>query len=246
MPPVPFTRAERGYAKDCWMTPKNPDEDPEEQKEFYIFNICKSSSDEYLNSDCVIPTLVEKKDDDGDLPASFKIEVNTSQIKAQEIEMNYPCLVSNIGLSRVMIQSMTCPDQVASFKLDDLNMDFICFAEYQSLTDIGFKDKRDASAISNVPFSETGDKIAFVTRKNDGESEHGDMYLNVLSIDSYSKPMKFELFTTNYEASMDEGMSDDSIKNCIALCVTSARGLDVAFVAQYNDRIVYDCVTSTK
>lgn len=72
------------------------------------------------------------------------------------------------------------------------------------------------------------------------------MYLNVLSIDSYSKPMRFELFTTNYEACMDEGMSDDCIKNCIALCVTSARGLDVAFVAQYNDRVVYDCVTSTK
>ena len=123
VPPVPFTRAERGYAKDCWMIPKNPDEPEEEQTEFYIFNICKSSSDEYLNSDCVIPTLVEKKDDDGDLPASFKIEVNTSQIKAQEIEVNYPCLVSNIGLSRIMIQSMTCSDQVASFRLDDLGMD---------------------------------------------------------------------------------------------------------------------------
>jgi len=148
------------------MIPKNPDEPEEEQTEFYIFNICKSSSDEYLNSDCVIPTLVEKKDDDGDLPASFKIEVNTSQIKAQEIEVNYPCLVSNIGLSRIMIQSMTCSDQVASFRLDDLGMDFICFAEYQSLSDIGFKDTRDASAIDTVPFSETGDKIAFVTRKH--------------------------------------------------------------------------------
>lgn len=28
--------------------------------------------------------------------------------------------------------------------------------------------------------------------------------------------------------------------------VTSARGLDVTFIAQYNDRIIFDCVTSTK
>jgi len=44
---------------------------------------------------------------------------------------------------------------------------------------------------------------------------------------------------------MSEGMSDDTIQNCVAMQVTSSRGLDVAFVAQYNDRIVYDCVTST-
>jgi len=66
-----------------------------------------------------------------------------------------------------------------------------------------------------VPFSETGDKIAFLTRKfgacGKDECERGDILLNVLSIDSYSSPMKYELFTTHYEACMEEGMSDDSI-----------------------------------
>lgn len=57
--------------------------------------------------------------------------------------------------------------------------------------------------------------------------------------------MRFELNTTHYEACMEEGMSDDSIQNCFAMQVTSSRGLDVAFIAQYNDRIIYDCVTST-
>lgn len=90
-----------------------------------------------------------------------------------------------------------------------------------------------------MPFTETDDKIAFITRKG------SDVLLNVLSIDSYSSPMRFELNTTHYEACMDEGMGDDSIQNCIALQVTSTRGLDVAFVAQYNDRIIMDCVTST-
>jgi len=28
--------------------------------------------------------------------------------------------------------------------------------------------------------------------------------------------------------------------------VSSVRGLDVAFIAQYNDRIIYDCITSTR
>ena len=101
-----------------------------------------------------------------------------------------------------------------------------------------------------MPFSETSDKIAFITRKfhvceKKELCERGDILLNVLSIDSYSSPMKFELNTTHYEACMEEGMSDDTIQSCVAMQVTSSRGLDVAFVAQYNDRIVYDCVTST-
>ena len=28
--------------------------------------------------------------------------------------------------------------------------------------------------------------------------------------------------------------------------VTSARGMDVTFVAQYNDRIIFDCITSQR
>jgi hypothetical protein len=139
---------------------------------------------------------------------------------------------------------------VSTFDLDHLKMDFICFADYVRLEDIGFKDTRDPAQAEIVPFSETGDKIAFVTRKYDvceadDECLEGDMLLNVLSIDSYSTPMRFELFTTTYEACMREGMADDAIQRCVAMQVTSARGLDVAFVAQYNDRIIYDCVTST-
>lgn len=88
---------------------------------------------------------------------------------------------------------------------------------------------------ANVPFGETGDKIAFLTRhfkKDDyGDNEYGDMYLNVLSIDSYSSPMRFELYTTNYEACMGEGMSDDAIQKCFVTQITSVRGLDVAFIA---------------
>lgn len=64
-----------------------------------------------------------------------------------------------------MIQSITNPSQVNSFKIDEQEMDFICFVDYQSLNDIGFVDSREQIQAERVPFSETGDKIAFITRK---------------------------------------------------------------------------------
>ena len=128
--------------------------------------------------------------------------------------LKYPCLVSNIGLNRIMIQSLTRPDQVAAFDLHTTEMEFICFVDYKRLEDIGFQDKRDAQEAQAVPISEAGTKITFMTRKFnvcDNKCDKGDMLLNVLSIDSYAVPMKFELHTTSFEACMDEGMSDDCI-----------------------------------
>lgn len=58
--------------------------------------------------------------------------------------------------------------------------------------------------------------------------------------------MKFELWTTEYEAGMDGGIRDDSIYQAFVTQVTSVRGLDVSFVCQYNDAIIFDCITSTK
>ena len=72
-------------------------------------------------------------------------------------------------------------------------MEFVCFADFQKMEDIGFIDKRDQNLAKLVPFTETGDKIAFLTRKYNvcGNSNcvKGDMLLNVLSVDSYSNPM---------------------------------------------------------
>jgi hypothetical protein len=59
----------------------------------------------------------------------------------------------------------------------------------------------------------------------------GDILLNILSVDAYSNPMQFELYTTKYEACMEEGMSDDVIQKALAIQLTSERGLDVAFIA---------------
>jgi len=134
-PPIVFTNPQRGYAKDCWLIEL---EDKDEGGMKAVQTICKSSTDEYLNADCLVPTGVTEVEGKAVKTLQF-----STKIKAQEIDVNYPCLVSNIGLSRIMIQSLTCPDQVASFSLEKQNMEFMCFADYQSMNDIGFKDNRD-------------------------------------------------------------------------------------------------------
>ena len=212
LPPITFTGAQRGFPKDCWCVDQ---EDKTEDSIPFIMTICKSSTDEYLNADCVVSERLEKE---GSNP--FKIHMYSAKIKCQEIDVNYPCLVSNIGLSLVTIQSLTNPHTVATFNLEQQGMDFICFADYQNNADIGFKDKRDANTAESIPFNETADNIAFLTRKrgleDDGsEKEYFDILLNVLSVDSYSRPMKFLLYTTQYDAYMGEGMSDDTIQKCI-------------------------------
>lgn len=230
-----FNKAESGYAKDCWIV-----EESDGAEEALVMTICKSSTDEYLNGDCTIVNRTKKDDE----TYEFKTVYRTSKIKAQDMDLNYPCLVSNIGLSRLMIQSLTSPSEVNTFNLEAEKMEFICFADYRKLEDIGFKDNRDAAQAELVPYDECGDKIAFVTRcfKEEEEEEDetevkwsvpkdGEMFLNVLSIDSYSTPMRFELYTTNYEAAMEEGVADDSIQKCVAMQMTSQRGLDVTFIA---------------
>lgn len=68
--------------------------------------------------------------------------------------MNYPCLVYNVGLRRIKVQSMCFPDMVATFTLVD--RDFLCFASYRTFSDIGLKDKRTNTEKDAVPFEEAG------------------------------------------------------------------------------------------
>ena len=106
---------------------------------------------------------------------------------------------------------------------------------------------------ARIPTDETGQYIAFLTRvqgacdaSKEDECKTGDLLLNILFIDSYSEPMTFTLYTTDYEACMMEGCRDDVIHKAFALEVKSARSTDVTLCIQYNDSIVFDCITSTK
>jgi hypothetical protein len=107
-PPIVFTNAKRGYAKDCWLIKIEGEDGSDENEQygmkFYVQTICKSSTDEYLNADCLYPTLPEKsKDGEEKEKSKMKTLQYSTKIKAQEIYLSYPCLVSNIGLSRIMI-----------------------------------------------------------------------------------------------------------------------------------------------
>ena len=212
--------------------------DEGETKKRVVNTICKSSTDDFLQCE-----LLDFSHFNPDLPETLKTLKNKgSKIRSQEIDMNYPCLVYNIGLRKIKIQSMATPDMCATFNLYD--RDFICFAQYKDFTDIGLVDKRSAADKENIPFEETGQKIAFLTRNVSGPS--GEIFLNILHVDPFASPMKFELWTTTYEAGMDGGIRDDCIYNAFVMQVTSVRGLDISFVCQYNDAIIFDCITSTK
>lgn len=105
---------------------------------------------------------------DPDNPDSIKkLKQKGSKIRSQEIDMNFPCLVYNIGLRQIKIQSMATPDMCATFELYD--RDFLAFAQYKDFTDIGLVDKRSNADKENIPFEETGQKIAFLTRNKSGE-----------------------------------------------------------------------------
>ena len=43
---------------------------------------------------------------------------------------------------------------------------------------------------------------------------------------------------------MGGGIIDDYIYSAHITQVTSSRGLDVTFIVQYNDAIIFDCITS--
>ena len=43
---------------------------------------------------------------------------------------------------------------------------------------------------------------------------------------------------------MNSGIVDDYIFSAFVTQVTSSRGLDVTFIVQYNDAVVFDCITS--
>ena len=85
-------------------------------------------------------------------------------------------------------------------------------------------------------------KIAFLTRNK--SYPKGEVYLNVLHVDPFSQ--NIELLETAYEAEMNGGIRDDVIYKAFVTQVTSIRGLDVSFICQYNDSIIFDCITSTK
>ena len=93
-------------------------------------------------------------------------------------------------------------------------------------------------------------RVGFLTRVKghcgDDDCEKGDVIFNIIEVDSYSFPMQYNLYSTHYEACMNGGVRDDIMHKAVVMQVQSHRGLDVTLCCQYNDGIVFDCITSTK
>lgn len=117
MPVITIKDAEKEKAKDCWIF-----EDEDDQ--VFILSLCKSSNDEYLNASSTSYMPDEDNED------KFLLKTIESKVVAQQIDISYPCVVSNIGQSRVVFQCLSNPDQIATFNLDDQKMDFLAFAQY--------------------------------------------------------------------------------------------------------------------
>ena len=124
--------------------------------------------------------------------------------------MDFPCLIYNVGLNKIMIQSTIAPDVCTSLELE--GRDFLSFVRFNSFADIGLLDKRRPVQKNNVPFEQVGTKIAFIARDWHGrnsDEEWGEVYLNVLIVDPFTQ--KVELLETGYEADMNGGIVDDYI-----------------------------------
>ena len=59
------------------------------------------------------------------------------------MEMSFPCLVYNIGLSLIKVQSTINPDVCATINFHE--REFLAFVHYRDFVDIGLIDKRSSS-----------------------------------------------------------------------------------------------------
>lgn len=99
--------------------------------------------------------------------------------------------------------------------------------------------------------------MAFAVKKTT-EDKQKNMFIKLLEIDPYSNPITYKSYDSVYNAYMcdrknegdnseDEepegGVRDDVTLGTFSVQITSRRGCDQAFVSQYNDCIIFDCIT---
>ena len=180
--------------------------------------ICMSSDDDYISCDSIIPLNNPARDNDESGSKVWKTDREAVKIKSQEVIVSYPVIVSNVGLNRINIQSVTNPNDIACIKLSAIGeegaatTEFVCFADYKNWSDIGLVDTRATKRAEEIPFSEKMNRVAFITRVK-GKTE---LLLNVLAFSPYSTNPAFYLNISSYSADMNEGIKDDYIKKFIS------------------------------
>ena len=88
-----------------------------------LTTLCKSSTDDFLQCEALNVTGYDPEN----LASVKSLQQKSNKIRSQEIDMNYPCLIYNIGLRKICVQSAAIPNVVSLFDLPE-GFDFLAFA----------------------------------------------------------------------------------------------------------------------
>lgn len=166
-------------------------------------------------------------------------------LEPQVVFCTYPILVSVLENS-LYVQNFAQPHKVLEIGLQRKEQ-FVQFVDFRNLQDICFVDKR-TNIFDETPLAQAFTHIAFLTKEHgvcgDRDCQKGDVVLNMLEIDPYSNPMEIKHYKSPYEACMEGGTRDDKIVKSFVIKAISDRGNDAVLVSQYDDCVIFDCVTS--
>lgn len=101
LPHITLEHADRDFQKDCWINNIGSTEEGKEGKQC-IQTICKSTTDEYLNCSSVDCTGFDPNNDE----TLKKLKTVSCKLKGQEMQMQFPCIASNVGSRAINVQSI--------------------------------------------------------------------------------------------------------------------------------------------
>ena len=87
------------------------------------------------------------------------------------------------------------------------------FVDFRTIDDICLQDER-MNIFDDTPFNQLSTRIAFLTRVEPVCKESdckGDIIINLLEVDPYSKPMECKWHKSRFEACMKGGVRDDQM-----------------------------------
>ena len=150
LPSIEMEDVDKSKAIDVWSCLRDFD-----KQNAVIQTLSKSSTSEFLN--CASKKIGKvltanfkheklKDEQQNGLPDDeFKkihatLKTNYTKLKNQEIQMQYPVVVSNIGTRRLSIQSIVQPNIHGQYRLS--GSDFVAFVNYTNLKQVGYEDLR--------------------------------------------------------------------------------------------------------
>ena len=122
----------KGLFKDVWIY-KLEDDSNYDMYNLNAFNMC--AVDDSLHTSA---GRIRYDENVGEIK---NLGQNYGKIKTQKYTLDFPCLVYNVSLNEIKIQSTIEPDICTTLHLE--GRDFLTFVNFDSFADIGLKDKRN-------------------------------------------------------------------------------------------------------